>query len=431
LTQLMLHTANSWMVLLLFRKLNIDPYLALGAALIYAIHPVHVESVVWVAERKNLLSAFFLLPSLIFYIRFVEAGARKTGLLFTSGILFALSLFSKSIGVVLPVIFILYDLCIAKRGFKLVEKVPFFALSVIMGLLTAYNQNKLGFISPGYHGGSIWATLLFTVRIYGDYLLSLIFPVQLSPYYVFAVTKKLFAWESFLFYMLIPLIAFLGAKKWKTRPLLAFSLGWFIVFLLPVSNIIPVNTLRNDRFMYLPSIMFFVAFLSPFYEQAWFRSSRKFTFVVGGMILILFSTLTMNHLKVYGDSKTFWLHIAKLYPNWTEAQFEAGYRCWSDKNMSCAIEHYERSIQADPQNARALNNLGSILLDQGKFSEAKPFFEKAIKAAPESPNPYRNLAAIARLTGEDTDKIEGWMAKFKEIKINEKRTRHDPFTVKN
>ncbi|MFQ5443875.1 MAG: hypothetical protein ACE5EK_04575, partial [Nitrospinales bacterium] len=183
LTQLILHLANSLFVLILLMKLKIHRTVALSAALLYSVHPVHVESVVWISERKNLLSAFFIFPSILFYMKYVERPTGGRRYFLASLAFFIFGLLSKSIALVLPVIFILLDLFIYKRGLRIYEKIPFFAGALLMGLMTLRNQGQMGFIRTVYPADSFWMTLVFTVRIYGDYLLSLLFPVQLSPYY--------------------------------------------------------------------------------------------------------------------------------------------------------------------------------------------------------------------------------------------------------
>lgn len=415
LTQLILHLANSLFVLILLLKLNINRTVALAAALLYSVHPVHVESVVWISERKNLLSAFFIFPSILFYMNYVERPADGRRYLLASLAFFVFGLLSKSIALVVPFIFILLDLFIYKRGLRIYEKIPFFAGALLMGLMTLRNQGQMGFIRTIYPGDSFWMSLVFTVRIYGDYLLSMLFPVQLSPYYIFAVQKKLLVWKSLVSYGVIPLLLYYGIKNWRVRPLHAFAVGWFVVFLLPVSNIIPINTMRNDRFLYLPSVMFFPVCLAAVMNNPWMRSAGKKCTIYAGILFVMFGVLTLRHLPTYGDSKTYWEHVANLYPNWSDAQYEAGVQCRKIRNADCAISYYQKAIRADEQNAPAWNNLGAVLIDLENYSEAFPYVKKASEIDPGYADAYYNLALLADKLGRDRDMIPVWLQKYEEI----------------
>jgi len=419
LTQILLHACNSFLVFIILMRVNAGRLLAFSTALIYAVHPVHVESVVWVAERKNLLSGFFIFLSLYFYIRFTDGEKSGKGGLMVSWFLFVLALLSKSIAVMLPLVFVLYDLCIAKRGLRLLEKIPFFLGSIVCAWGTLFTQGSAGAIQE-YAGGSFFTAMLFSMRVYLDYFVSLVAPVNLSPYYFYA-RENLWDGLSILSYLLVPAVIFYAVKNFRSRPYLAFAVGWFVLWLLPVSNLVPLATIRQDRYLYLPSLTVFLFGFLAIANTRWFRLDRKRSLVLAGLLIVSLTGATIKYSYTFASSRAFWLHVAETYPEWSQAQFEAGYQCWITEDKACAVRHYRKALQANPDNAFALNNYGAILIDEGNYAEAKTYIEKARRADPGYASPYQNLAVIARKTGEDLDRVPEWKKKFDRIRSSARK----------
>jgi protein O-mannosyl-transferase len=419
LTQIFLHTCNSFLVFLILMRVKAGRLLAFSTALIYAVHPVHVESVVWVAERKNLLSGFFIFLSLYFYIRFTDREKSGKAPLIVSWFLFVLALLSKSIAVMLPLVFILYDLCIAKRGLRLLEKIPFFFGSLVCAWGTIFTQSSSGAIKT-YAGGSFFTAMLFSMRVYLDYLVSLMVPVNLSPHYFYA-RENLSDGLYILSYLLVPAVIFYAVKNFRSRPYLAFAVGWFVLWLLPVSNLVPLTTIRQDRYLYLPSVAVFLFGLGAVMNTHWFRVDRRRSLVLAGLLIVALTGATIQYSYTFASSRAFWLHVAAKYPQWSEAQFAAGYQCWITEDKACAVRHYRQALKANPENAVALNNYGAILIDEGNYSEAKTYIEKARQADPGYASPYKNMAVIAKKTGQNLDRIPEWKKKFDEIRASAKK----------
>lgn len=417
LTQLVLHLANSFLILMVLLLSRFPKTVALATAFIYSVHPVHAESVVWVSERKNLLSTFFILLSLMRYIRYGRTESVRHYM--TALFFFILALLSKSIAVMLPLIFMLHDLCIADRGWRLIEKIPFFIASLATAGITVLTQGAVGAIKE-YPGGNLPATALFMLRIFWDYLFSLVLPFSLSPEYHY-VKADFWEWQSLLAYMIIPVALGLALFRYRTQPLYAFLAGWFFLWLLPVSNIVPLAALRQDRYLYLPSIAVTILFVQAALACFPIKLRNRFGGIVIGMVVLMLANLAHNHSTTYASDRAVRLRIAEAYPRWSDAQFELGYQCWSEKDLDCASLYYRKAMEADPQNAQALMNMGAILIEQGDYPQAKTLLERALAAAPDSPFPYHNLAVIAIKTGEDKDKIPQWIKKSEELSALEKK----------
>ncbi len=126
--------------------------------------------------------------------------------------------------------------------------------------------------------------------------------------------------------------------------------------------------------------------------------------------------LTVRYSRVFSGDKLFWGHVARKFPEWSQAQFKAGEYCWLAKSMDCAVGFYKKAILADPEYAKALNNMGAILIDRQEYASAKDYIIRAQKADPLLSSVYKNLAVIASRTGEEVEKIPYWRKKFDETK---------------
>lgn len=423
LTQIILHSVNSFLALVALLLARVPRLIALGAAFIYAIHPIHVESVVWIADRKNLLSAFFIFLSLICYIRHTQKDFGKWGNYTAALCLFVLALLSKSIAIMLPFIFILYDLCIAERGWKLAEKIPFFAGAIIATGAQVLNMTHTpvgDLLAKNEHvGGSYSTTALYMLRIYWDYLSSLIFPFFLSPYYHY-VSANFWDWQALLAYILVPTTIVLAVMRFRSKPLFAFSVGWFFLWLLPVSNIVPFFTLRQDRYLYLPSLVVAVFIAKAILTNHPLKSRPIYGLGVLAVTVLLLAGVTNSYLNTFANNSAMWIRAAETHPRWADAQFEAAYRCWAEKDLNCSMAYYRRTLDLEPKYAQALVNIGAILIDQGDYGRAKISLEQALVVDPDSDAAYFNLAVLALKTGEETEKIPQWIKKSEELKAKEK-----------
>ncbi|MBI4382519.1 MAG: tetratricopeptide repeat protein [Nitrospinae bacterium] len=419
LTQVVLHAANSFLALTVLLLAGVSLPAALGTAAIYAVHPVHAESVAWISERKNLLSGFFIFLSLIFYLLHARGRSPKPANLTVSFFAFVMALLSKPVATVLPPALILLDLCVLKRGVRLMEKAPYFGAALLAGAGVVYTQSGVGAIKE-YAGGSPATALPFMARVYWDYFWSLIFPFSLSPHYYYP-RPVLWEWQSWMAYIAVPWAGVLAVTRFRARPLLAFAAGWFFLWLLPVSNIVPLATLRQDRYLYLPSLAVVLFLTTAVLGSRWFRSDAKRGLLVLGIAGLLFSHWTIKYSYDYASSGAVWKRAADLYPRWSGAQFESGYQCWVAEKTDCAVHYYRRAINADPDNVLALGNLGALLIDRGHYSRARPYLERALKADPDYAPAYYNLAAIAEKTGKDKDRMPEWLKKYEDLQARKEK----------
>ena len=318
----------------------------------------------------------------------------------------------------LPCVFVLLDILVLKRKVMVMEKIPFFLLSLLAGLATIASQGAVGGIKE-YMGGSFAVSVLYTLRTYWDYLVCLFFPFQLSPRYLFSGVS-LADMQSILAYPFFLGVCFFVIRNFRSCPILVFAIGWFFLWLLPVSNLIPINILRQDRYLYLPSMALIVV-VSIWLEDFGQGQRKKILVncVVAGLVFFL-GSLSFLHTFVYASDHAFWQRVANLYPQNASAQLEAGYHCKLIEDEDCAERRYRQALAINPKHPRALNNLGALMIDRGKYQEARVLLDKAILADPTDAVLYGNRILLAEKSGIEKEKIPGWKKKaslFKQMKM--------------
>jgi len=287
MVNILLHIFNSIIIFFLILEWYHTFKGALIAAAIFTVHTIHVESVVWLSQRKDVLSAFFFFLSLYAYIQFRKrkerCGLRDTGDThhwppttdhwmpgrahtgwygFSLGF-FLLALLTKPIAITLPLILVLNEFCFQKEGSAIQwkDKIPFFLLACLSAAATCWAQGAETGIKR-YVGHNFFLSLLLTGKILVLYLGKLLVPLGLSNRYVFLVTKPsdLFTPSLGLFWAI--LLLFLGGLVllWRKRKKnLAFPGLWFLITLLPMANLVPTSTQMADRYLYLPSLGYCLA----------------------------------------------------------------------------------------------------------------------------------------------------------------------------
>lgn len=420
LTQITLHALNACLLFAILNLLEVSKRVSWFSVLVFVAHPVQVESVVWIAERKSLLSSLFILMSLWFYLRFAMSSYFNRKLYYFCLLSFVMALLSKSISVMLPCVFVLLDILVLKRTLRVMEKVPFFLLSLLAGLGTIYSQGAMGGIKE-YVGGSFVISMLYTARIYWDYVVSLIFPFQLSPLYhyeSFSATDP----QSLLAYLIFFAACFFIARNFRLRPCLVFAMSWFVLWLIPVSNLIPISVLRQDRYLYLPSIALIVVVAIGL--ENWGQGQRK-NFLVNLVMMswVLFlGSLSFTHTFVYANEHAFWQRVANQNPQNAHAHLEAGYQCKLIEDLSCAEKHYRQALAIRPQYVHALSNLGALMIQREQYQEARVLIDEAIRIKPTHAVAYNNRILLAEKIGEGRENISMWKKKYDLFKKKKPKT---------
>lgn len=254
---ILLHALNGVLVYRLLLKLELPALPALFGAALFVLHPVQVESVAWVSERKNVLSALFFLLALLTYIDYRKCDTAGLGKYLISLTFFVCAVLTKSVAVIFPFIIVCYDYCYYRRtnSLNLADKLPFLLFALATAVLAVLSQQKVAGIEiSDYPGGSLLSTLCTMIPVFLSYLKDLVYPLDLSPYYMVPIRKTVDGEVVFAATALICLVG-VGFMSVRRRPQLLFFISIYIVSLLPVMQIIPLlATLKNDRYLYFPMI---------------------------------------------------------------------------------------------------------------------------------------------------------------------------------
>lgn len=432
---LLLHLLNCclvfWFIYLLWPK----PGIAFFTALLFGIHPLHVESVAWISERKDVLYAFFFLFSLIAYIYYKKRDRQV--FYYVSIGLFLCSLLTKSMAVTLPLVLLLIDYLIKGFDKKWVqEKIPYLLLSVVFALLML--KITYGGSSGLENQHSPFSLLRnFLITNYGVvfYLQKLIVPIGLSAFYPYPVkwgnnVPMLFMLSPIIVLALIALLFFVKKNK---KEILVGSL-FFLITIFPVLQLIPAgNAIAADRYSYIPSIgIFFVVgvFLSRLLNQntIHLKTVRRIAMVLVLAITSLLVIQTRQRCLVWKDGISLWKDVTSQYPdvdfahhnlgnayldaglfnesvssfnetlrinpNYLDSYISKGFALQKMGMLDKAMGEFEKVLQIDPDNYEAHVNLGISFFAKGFLDQALVEYSKAIEINPENENPYFLLGLV-------------------------------------
>ncbi len=380
--------------------INPEIWAASLTALLFGLHPIHVESVAWATERKDLLFSLFFLSSLLLYLHQVSSGSEKLWKWIACWGLFALSLLSKSMGVTLPCIFLLLDAWPLQRirshfSKVLLEKIPFFLLSLAIAILTIFSQAHAGAMSE-------MAKLPLDFRIMNAfhslifYMWKMVVPIGLVPLYPMGHQGfQAFSDANVMAAFLVILISLVCFYYRKTMPYLVTVWLYYIITLLPVLGIIQVGSqAAADRYTYIPSISLFLLF-----------SATAVAFLSHRVVLTSFMTilvgalgfLTIKQIAIWKESISLWESAAKAYPDLSiviHANLGNAYNQFGQTDQSLlskALREYNRAIALRQPHAFIYDGKGIVLLNQGHLDEAIEAFHQSIALDPNCGSPHRNL----------------------------------------
>jgi len=414
LDNVLLHIINSllvfWLVLMLWGRVSV----ALITALLFGIHPLHSESVAWIAERKDTLSTVFYLLSMILYL---TAKRRKYMLFLSLAVLCAvISFLVKPMAVSLPFVLLLCDVLEGRRidAKALIEKAPFFILSVIFSAVTIHFQSE-GAIRTKLVG-NVLENILVSCKAIVIYLYKTILPVKLSALYEYPEDVSLTAGAYLLSAAAVIALIAAAIVTLRRTKVVFFSLFFFFVTIAPVIGIVPIGRhFVADRYMYIPSIgLFFL--IAGFWHTVYRRRAcgkigRPVLAVALALFMLWLGVLTYNRNKVWANGRTLWEDVIEKYPDTAAAYNNLG--CLyldkagraagkeeKEKNITRAEEFFARAVSIRPDYFRAYASLGSIALRRGRRDQAREFFRKGMESNPEFFPAYRELGKLLVQDGD-------------------------------
>src|SRR5437870_1571675 len=396
---LLLHIGNALLVWLVLARLKVPGAWLAGA--IFALHPVQVESVAWITERKNVLMGFFFLLTLLAWIAFVDGRTKRPSLFYGLAlIVYLLALSAKTTACTLPASLFLI-LWLQKKPISLkrtFQIVPFFGLGIAMGVLAMWWER--------YHQGTSRAVFTFlspiervlvASRAIWFYLGKLAWPSNLSfiyPRWDIARTHLLnYAW---LLAGVILCVAIYFLRRYVGRSV-EVAAGFFVATLSPVLGFIMLYTFRYtfvaDHYQYLACIGPIALASAGLVNLAdTFKNSRTLIFCVALCVVALLATLTWRQAAMYGNIETLWRTTLSRNPSCWMAHNNLGIVLFEKGRLDDAIAHYRTTLQMQPNFWDADYNLGSALLGKGEVDEAILYCDKAVAKQPNDPDAQVALA---------------------------------------
>jgi tetratricopeptide (TPR) repeat protein len=398
-TSLMLHTATTVLLFcfLLWTTGAAGPSAFVAA--LFAVHPLHVESVVWAAERKDVLSALFLMLTLCAYVAYVRRPAtRRYVLVF---LLFAAGLMAKPMLVTVPFALMLLDVWPLGRKSPLTEKLPLSALAAASSVVTFLVQRQ---------GGAVAALealpLKFRVQnaivSYAAYVGDMLWPTGLAPFYPY---KPLPGWLVALSALGIMAVSAGALAIARRRPYIAVGWLWYLGTLFPVIGIVQVgDQARADRYTYIPLIGLFVmaAWGLPELLARWKYRNRVLA-AAAGLAVAVCAIGTQQQVRRWKNSVTIWEHALQATTDNDLAHANLAIALWEQGKVSESITHYKESLRIKPGVASVHGDLGVALENQGDVDGAIRELQEAAKLKPLEATYQYNLGVLAQRKGDTAD----------------------------
>ena len=435
ITNLIYHLMNSLLVLLVFHQMTGSLWKSFFIAIMFALHPLHVESVAWVTERKDVLSTFFWLLTMWAYWKYSKnPGIPQYLLIF---FFFILGMMAKPMLVTLPFAMLLLDFWPLGRLkitspkamiydflWLFLEKTPLFFCVIAISVVTYYFQDKGG-VLPSVQLIPMYLRIENVIVSYGLYLWKTIWPFQLAAIYPYPAAIP--NWKVGSSFILLFFITIVSIKRIRTAPWFLFAWLWYMGTLVPVIGFVVVGPhSMADRYMYVPSIGIFLI-------MAWgipellknFRYKTKYIRSLFVIAILFYSAITWYQIKHWRNSFALFKHtletttenpiahdgfanaLAKqgnideairhykrsieLYPYSAEVHNNLGVAYFKADKTKKAIQQYKTALELKPDYVAAMNNLGNALKKNGQYNDAEPYFRRALQITPNSPILNLNL----------------------------------------
>lgn len=457
LTNVFFHIANALLLFFMLNQTTQAIWRCCLVAVLFALHPIHVESVAWVSERKDVLSTFFFLLTILGYYRYVKRPVAGNFLL--TLLLFVLALMAKPMVVTLPFILILLDYWPLKRfptnqsrpvrfnmkekdiKHLVIEKVPHLLLSFIVSLITYASHQNIGSLGS-------FAVFPFADRIangltsYTAYIGKMIWPTRLAVLYPYTQVPL---WKMTASFVFLAAVSWLAIRKRHEQSYFIVGWLWYLGTLVPVIGLVNWgNQAMADRFVYIPFIGLYIAVSWGISGLLTKWKQRKTWFVVATIITALaLSMLSWQQVGYWKNSVTLFenslnktrnnylMHnnlgvtleledrteaaiahyrqALNIWPDYADAHNNLGFALSKQGQIGKAIKHYQLALKKRPDFAKAHNNMGNALYKLGRFDEAIEHYSKALEITPNFADAHNNIGSALFRKGMTSKAVEHYL----------------------
>ena len=424
ITNLILHLANSLLLFLVFLRMTGKYWQSAFVAGLFALHPLHVESVAWITERKDVLSTFFWFLTLFVYALYVKK--TKPGWYLALLVCFTLGLMAKPMLITLPFVMLLLDywplgrLTIDKEAelsspaapgkkrpvaFLVAEKVPFFIITAVFSGITYFFQNE-GNALPSLEKITFLTRLENVFISYVTYLWQMFWPFDLAVLYPYPPETS--GWSAFSALVILVVVSLSAFRLRRRLPYIITGWLWYVGTLVPVIGLVVIGShVRADRYTY-------VSYVGLFIILAWGISSlaqrfpeyRKYLVSFSFFFILLLAIISRHQLTAWEDSITLFDRCLKVTTGNYVAENNLGLALKEEGLIAEAIVHYNKALKIKPDFEMAHLNLGVALAAEGKSKEAEKHYRKAIRLKPDLAAPYCNIGNIRFRQGQVKEAIK-------------------------
>jgi tetratricopeptide (TPR) repeat protein len=410
------HIANTVLLFWVLKRYTKAVWASFFVSALFALHPLHVESVAWVAERKDTLSTMFWLLTMLAYLRYVEIPSARQYVVVC--VVFALGLMSKSMLVTLPFVLVLMDYWPLKRlwpeeksngvtiGRLLFEKMPLFLLSAISCVMTVIAQKNGGAVAK-------ISIVPFSQRVgnalaaYCQYLIKMFWPVDLAVFYPHPI-KSLAGWNvavSLAVLLAITIVVILLRRRY-----LLVGWLWYLGTLVPVIGLVQVGAqAMADRYTYVPLTGIFIMLAwaaGDFVAQRQF--GRILAGVAGSAIIGVLGAMTFVQVSYWRDTFLLFTHCAAVTPDNVIVREYLGISFAEKGDPESALCEFEAALRFEPNNIRTLYNIAGMRARQGRIDEAIEYYNRVLKLKPGDAGTCVAIASIRAAKGEFERAIDSY-----------------------
>ncbi|MBA4366419.1 MAG: hypothetical protein C0403_02140 [Desulfobacterium sp.] len=414
LVNLFIHLTNTLLLFILFRIMTKSIWRSAFISAFFSLHPLNVDTVAWIAERKNLLSTFFWFSTILAYYYYSQKpGLPRYILVF---LLMMAGLLCKPMLVTLPCVLLLLDfwpleriqfshiLPIRKKIYLILEKIPLLGLSLIWSYLSSLSMSRLDLTIP-----IDWVPL--DIRIanaimsYTIYLHKMLWPYDLAIYYPYP-SKLPPIWQITCVIVFLTLISVFVLRTMKKMPWMAVGWLWYLGTLLPVLGLVQNGLWPKiaDRWTYVPMIGIFIMITWGISEILKGSSKKKNTLIVlSNLFLIIMAITTWNQIRYWREDIKLFSHAVDVTENNVVAQSNLSYALQKQHRYAEAIPHFLQALRLKPNSEIFHNNLGNAYTKINNHKEAIKHFKEALRINPVAADPHNNLGNALQRLGKFED----------------------------